>query len=297
MYKDDATCKSAQLLTEVPFNDEELFNATGIKGKVGQYSTMNSERRIANDWINDNSDPHKATLNEAWISDLMLSLQSENQQLIQMLDQIGGSMQYIDERRDILDLIIVEKCNTIEEQEEQSAILASSLHRDFYLLLQRKLKCMVKSCETLSTGMVGIGGGDLRSYTARTIREKGCNVLEETRLGFFIGNAVQWAKKNLAVVPFVDTVGSVFQLVVTLKDDRDRYVGLARVADFSTTVCVQQHGTTSLDTVVEKFARLIVRARCASTSCKFVEEKDEFGRFKQLLLQTLAIHLQRNRRQ
>ena len=77
-------------------------------------------------------------------------LQDENQQLIDKLKELDTSIQFIDGRRDLLDLCYaVEKYHTMEEQIEQSAILSSPLHRDFYLLLQRKLECMIKSCETL----------------------------------------------------------------------------------------------------------------------------------------------------
>jgi hypothetical protein len=218
----------------------------------------------------------------------MSKLKDENEELIEKLNQMGSSVQFIDERRDILDIIVIEKCDTIEEYNEQSAILASPKHRDFYLLLQRKLKCMIKSCETLSSGMVGVGAGDYRSFIVKTIREKGCNVLKETKLGFFIGNAIAWARNNLAVVPFVDSIGSIFQLIVTLKDERDRYIGLAGVADFAAMACLQHYGTTSLDHAIEKFARLIVRARCGLPSCRFVEEQDELGKFKMLMIQLLA---------
>ena len=219
----------------------------------------------------------------------MLSLKDENQRIANKLNQLDSSSRFIEERRDLLDLIVVEKCTAIDEQNEQSAILASPKHRDFYLLLQRKLKCMITSCETLSTGMVGPGGGDLRKFIANTIAsDNGCNILKETKLGFFIASAVEWAKKNFAVVPFIDTVGSIFQVILALKDEHDRYVGLARVSDFATMVCLPQFGTTSLDSAVEKLARLIVRARCGSPSCKFFEAKDEFGRLKQLMINLLA---------
>ena len=204
-------------------------------------------------------------------------MKDENQRIANKLNQLDSSSRFIEERRDLLDLIVVEKCTAIDEQNEQSAILASPKHRDFYLLLQRKLKCMITSCETLSTGMVGPGGGDLRKFIANTIAsDNGCNILKETKLGFFIASAVEWAKKNFAVVPFIDTVGSIFQVILALKDEHDRYMGLARVSDFATMVCLPQFGTTSLDSAVEKLARLIVRARCGSPSCKFFEAKDEF---------------------
>ena len=224
-------------------------------------------------------------LNEACI----LSLQDENQLIVDRLSQLDSSIQFIDERRDLLDLIAVEKCMTIEEQNEQRAILASPKHRDFYLLLQRKLKCMIKSCETLSTAMVSVAGGDMRAFCARTISENGYSIFKETKVGFFIANAVKWSKKNLACIPFVDTVGSVFQVIVALKNERDRYMGLASVADFATMACLPHYGATSLDVTIEKVARYFVRARVGSMSCKFVEKKDQFGKLKQFMINLLAV--------
>ena len=215
-------------------------------------------------------------------------MQNENQSIVNRLSQLDSSLQFIDERRDLLDLIVVEKCTTIEEQNEQNAILASPKHRDFYLLLQRKLKCMIQSCETLSTGMVRVAGGDMRAFCAKTISEHGYNIFKETKVGFFVERAVEWSKKNLAFIPFVDTIGSVFQVIVTMKDDRDRYVGLARVADFATMSCLPHYGATSLDVTIEKVARHFVRARIGSPSCKFVEKKDQFGKLKQLMINLLA---------
>lgn len=196
-----------------------MVHSSGFDHPV-QTSILLKEKRLSSTFTSEGlfgTSTNKFKLNEKSLFDLMLSLQIENQQLIDKLSRIGSSSQYIDERRAIFDLIAFEKCATLEEQDEQNAILFSPLHQDFYILLQRKLKCMIKSCETLSTGMVGVRNGDLRSFIARTIRETGCNVLQDTQLGFFIGNAVTWAKKNLAVIPFIDSVGSVFQLIVTLK--------------------------------------------------------------------------------
>ena len=223
-------------------------------------------------------------LNEAW----MQSLQIENRQLVSRLSQLDSSLQFIAERREMLDLIVVEKCMTIEEEDEQSAILESPDHRDFYLLLQRKLKCMIRSCETFSAGMAKVGRGDMRAFCARTINENGYNVFKEMKVGFFIASAIQWSKKNFAFVPFVDTVGSIFQVIVTLKDERDRYMGLARVADFATMACLPQYGATSLDVTIEKVARHFVRARIGSPTCRFVEKKDQFGKLKQLMIDVLA---------
>ena len=130
---------------------------------------LNSERLFAIGAINASSVQDKKSLtNEKWILDLMLSLQVENQQILDKLSQIDSSHQYFDDRHTILNLIVVEKCKTLEEQEEQNAILSCSLHRDFYILLQQKLKCMIKSCETLSAGMVGVGYSDLWSFTAQS---------------------------------------------------------------------------------------------------------------------------------
>jgi hypothetical protein len=70
-------------------------------------------------------------LNEKWLLDLTMTLQIENQEIIKKLSHISSSHQYIDERREIFNHILVEKCETLEEQREQNAILSSPLHRDF----------------------------------------------------------------------------------------------------------------------------------------------------------------------
>ena len=225
------------------------------------------------------------------VVDKCMTIEEQDERIQQLVDKFTGmdsSIQFIEERRDLLDLIVFEKCMTIDEQNEQSAIMADPKHRDFYLLVQQKLKCMIKSCETLSTGMVQVGGGDLRAFCARTIRAEGYNIFKETKVGFFIGRAVEWSKRNLAFIPFVDSIGSIFQAIVSLVDEHDRYMGLALVADFATKACLLRYGSSSLNALIEKVARYFVRARIELPCCEFLEEVDAFGKLKQLMIKLLA---------
>jgi hypothetical protein len=113
------------------------------------------------------------------------------------------------------------------------------------------------------------------------------DVLKGTKIGVFLANIVGHMKKNLAAVPFLDTVGSICQLILTLKDDRDRYMSVARVADFATMVLITSKGN-GLSCTVELFARIMVRARCAMPIKPFVKTHNEFGRVKHLVVQMLG---------
>ena len=96
------------------------------------------------------------------------------------------TIEFLGERSTLLDLMLVEKCITLKDIKEQNAILSSPEHGDFYILLQQRLKCMITSCETLDTGMVG-EGGDIRSF----ISINGCNELRAAKLGCYVGQVIQ----------------------------------------------------------------------------------------------------------
>jgi hypothetical protein len=95
---------------------------------------------------------------------------------------------------------------------------------------------MISAFEVLSSRHVDHGSGEpMRALTARLLHEKSVDVLKGTKIGVFLADIVGHVKKNLAAVPFLETVGSICQLVLTLKDERDRYMSVTRVADFATT--------------------------------------------------------------
>jgi hypothetical protein len=134
----------------------------------------------------------------------------------------------------------------------------ASPHAEFYIVLCRKLYCMISAFEVLSSGHVDHGSGEtMRALTARLLHEKSVDVLKGTKIGVFLADIVGHVKKNLAAVPFLETVGSICQLVLTLNDERDRYMSVARVADFATMVAITSRGD-GLRCTVERFARVMV---------------------------------------
>jgi hypothetical protein len=93
---------------------------------------------------------------------------NDNEQIMNVLDSINITNQFTMEHCNILDVMIGEKLINIQDINEQQAILESSVHRDFYILLTRKLYCMINACENLSSGMVGTSnhntGNTFRSF-------------------------------------------------------------------------------------------------------------------------------------
>jgi serine/threonine protein kinase len=197
-------------------------------------------------------------------------------------------VRFTDAQREILILVIGDKCKTQKEEDEKNAILASK-HSEFYFLLARKLYCMINAFEVLSSGAISGGNGEsMRSFTARLLHEKGIDFVKGTKIGVIVSDFVGWVTRNAAVIPFLDTMGSICQLLLTLKTERDRYMGVARVADFATMVSCQQSKGDGLRCTVERFARLMVRARCGMPRKPFVESRDEFGGFKKFVVRMLG---------
>jgi ankyrin repeat protein len=217
------------------------------------------------------------------------TLRSQNQRLEEILasnnNQNGASFTEVE--RDILVQVIGETCRTQAEEDEKQAILVSH-HAEFYIWLCRKLYCMISAFEVLSSGAVDHGSGEtMRSMTGRLLRETSYDVLRETKIGVILANIVGCVKRNLAVVPLLDTVGSICQLILTFKDERDQYMSVARVADFATMVSITSKAD-GLRCTVERFARIMVRARCGLSSKPFVETHSEFGKVKQLIVTMLG---------
>jgi Ankyrin repeats (3 copies) len=226
---------------------------------------------------------------ESSLAQLEETLRVQNLRLDEILSQKNdrNGATFTESERGILVQVIGAMCETHVEEEEKQAILASP-HAAFYIVLCRKLYCMISAFEVLSSGHVDHGSGEtMRALTARLLHEKSVDVLKGTKIGVFLADLVGHVKKNLAAVPFLETVGSICQLVLTLKDERDRYMSVARVADFATMVAITSRGD-GLRCTVERFARVMVRARCAMPTKPFVETRHEFGRVKQLVVQMLG---------
>jgi hypothetical protein len=55
----------------------------------------------------------------------------------------------------------------------------------------------------------------MQSMTAQLLQKNAWDLLKETKIGMFLADIVGHIKKNLAAVPFLDTVGSICQLPLT----------------------------------------------------------------------------------
>jgi hypothetical protein len=234
-------------------------------------------------------------LNESTIDELMQCYEKNNQYILNALDTINTTNQFTPESCTILQQLIVEKCNTQKDIIEQQAILDSPKHRDFYILLNRKLYCMITACENLTSGMIASNenGNSFRSYMKQILlQDNWIDILKTVKIGLFIASSINWGKKNIAIVPFIDTIGSILQIIAASKDERDQCIGIAQVVDFAVLACLQNNnsGVMNLRQVVEKCSRLIVRARHGRLpSCEYpVEENDKLGRIKQFILFILA---------
>jgi hypothetical protein len=191
--------------------------------------------------------------------------------------------------RHALSLMIGSTCESQEEEAEKRAILADPDLGEFYVLLARKLYCMISAFEVLSTGMVADGRMDsVQAITDQLLQDRGTEGIRRTKIGVFLADILGWVTRNLSVIPFLDTAGCLCRLLLTMKDQRDRYLGAARVSDFATMVSIQQPNGDGLRCTVERFARLIVRARCGMPRPRFVESRDEFGKVKQFMLTMLG---------
>jgi hypothetical protein len=223
--------------------------------------------------------------------------QENSQRILNALERMKNTVQLSASDNEILMKMIDEKCKNQAIVDEHRAILESD-HRDFYILLIRKLYCMIIACENLSSGMVTASNNDqtLRSIILKLLSDKSYEVLKKTKIGVFIGKVTQLAKDNVAFISFADTIGSIIQVIVTMKDERDRLLGIASVADFATMACLQPQQPKDTDTmdlrgVVCKFARWMVRARATRLpSCKYNEKNSnvEFTMIKRYILNLLA---------
>jgi ankyrin repeat protein len=201
---------------KVPGN-ATVSTATSTPIEINMGSTGAAVPTIPNGGPYDN-----ATLNESSLAQHEDTLQLENQRLEELLARRNDQNEtgFTNAERNILAVVIGETCQTQAEEDEKQAIL-SSHHAEFYILLCRKLYCMISAYEVLSSGSVDCGTGR-RSTTRRVLHEKTCDVIKDAEIGAFLADIIECVKKTLAVVPFLDIVGSTCQLILTLKDERDR---------------------------------------------------------------------------
>jgi hypothetical protein len=167
------------------------------------------------------------------------------------------------------------------EKEEKDAIHSSKEHCDFYVMFVQKLRCMVTACETRATGMVACGNGQsLRSAAVQMVQGQSLGSLKRTKVGVLVAETIKWCKQQ-APFPFMDAIGSVIQTLATLNEERDKFIGVARVADFATIAAIVEDAD-GVHRTIERTARHLIRSR------RLVGTKEEFGVWSQRLLKLMA---------
>lgn len=241
-------------------------------------------------------------LNEAKLLEMMDILQKENQKLMHLFERnsalnmsvsqqgtTNSSSWLNDERQELLNQMLGEKFSDHRDEQERQAILANPSNRDFYLLLTRKLYCMINSCENLSSGLVSSGNGTVTSKMLLD-RTNPIRASAVAGIGAVVGTALKIVKEAVPGVKLVaEPIHSMFHVIVTLKNKRDQYLAVARVADFANVASILESGNSkALQSTIEKFARMMIRARSSLPSFPFTEKQDKFGRMKQYMLNMLA---------
>jgi hypothetical protein len=245
-------------------------------------------------------------LSEAKLLEMMDKLQKENQKLMNLFEKhsslnadkkeqgtIQTSSLLTDEKQELLDELLDEKFSHHRDNLERQAIMSNPTHREFYLLLTRKLYCMINSCENLSTGMVTSENKEIvRTFKSNMLRNKSTQIRDTAMagIGFVVNTAVTVAKESIPGVKFVaEPMHAMFNVIVSLKNKRDQYLAVARVADFANAASILQAGNSkALQSTIETFARLMIRARSNLPSFPFTEKQDKFGRMKQYMVNLLA---------
>jgi hypothetical protein len=167
------------------------------------------------------------------------------------------------------------------EKEEKDAIRSSNEHCDLYVMFIQKLRCMVTACETRASGMVACGNDQsLRSVAVQMVQGQSLGSLKRTKVGVLVAETIKWCKQQVPF-PFMDAIGSVIQTLVTLKEERDKFIGGARVADFATIAAISEDAD-GANRTIERTASHLIRSR------RFVGTKEEFGEWSQRLLKLMA---------
>jgi hypothetical protein len=112
------------------------------------------------------------------------------------------------------------------------------------------------------------------------VQEQSLTSLKKTKIGVLVAEAIRWGMHQIPF-PFVDAIESVIQTLATPKDERDKCLGVARVADFAT-IAELEEDTGSVHRTIELTARYLIRSR------RFVGTKEEFGPRWQLLLKLMG---------
>jgi hypothetical protein len=189
-----------------------------------------------------------------------------------------------------LNTLAHEKRLSVDENKERDAIRSSKEHYDFHVMFVQKMRCMVAACETGASGMVACENGQsFKSVAMQMVQEQSLGALKKAKIGALVAETIKWCNKQVHI-PFMDAVGPVIQTLATLKEERDKFLGVARVADFAT-IAAMVEDTDGVHRAIERTARHLIRSRL------FVGTKEDSGERRQRLLKLMALRAVRDPKQ
>jgi hypothetical protein len=159
-----------------------------------------------------------------------------------------------------LNLLADEKRLSVDEKEERDAILSSKEHYDFYVMFVQKIRCIVAACESRASGMVACGNDQsLRSIAVQIMQEQSLESLKNTKIGVLVAETIRWCKQQ-GPFPFMAAGGSVIQTLPTFKEERDKFLGVARGADFAIIAAIAEDAD-GVHRTIKRTARYLIRSR------------------------------------
>lgn len=178
----------------------------------------------------------------------------------------------------LYDLAIEKKISEAEEVERR-AIMTDRPTREFYCMMLEKLDCTIRACQTLASGMVDRGNNtSMAVWLASLVKETSLkDTLKNTPVGKLVGDSVKWAAKQVPL-PFMETFGTIFHALCSMKNERDKYLAVARVATFAS-VANEMGG---LHRVIARICRIMVR------SGRYVKNEVDYPEWQHWALQMLG---------
>ena len=167
------------------------------------------------------------------------------------------------------------------EFQERRRIMLHQDQGDFYLFLILKLRSMVFICETL------IGDGMAVSNNVTNLHNYAVGVLKRGVNGTIRDIDDRKLVKAIDKVSILEmnarSASSVRALGSLLKNDNDKKKGIARIVYFASMAKVLER-LCGLQLVLERTARLIMRARCVHKGTQMYNKLKKLGRFLVLVL-------------
>ena len=166
------------------------------------------------------------------------------------------------------------------EHNELAAIRSSEQSNDFYFMMYYTLDNAITGCQSLASGLVGESStSSFRSWCSSMIKEGVWESLKEVpSFQKIVTGAIKWASKQFPL-PFADFTATLFQVLSSVKEERDKYIALVNVAAFGVAA---KHSSGGLHLTVSRICRYVLR------SGKYTGQRPDFAAWQVWAARLLA---------